>query len=342
LNQRTIPLRDLDEERTLFGNLDRNLHLLRRLYDVDAVSRGGLLTLSGEPRALADAAAAVTRALDLIRSDPQASAEDLERIFRGSRTSPGEGDDRTLRRLVEPRSPNQGRYLDAIEANVVTFAIGPAGSGKTYLAVAMAVAYMKAGLYRRLILCRPAVEAGESLGFLPGDLAAKINPYLRPLYDSLYDFLPPAQVQRYIEEDVIEVLPLAYMRGRTLDRAVVILDEAQNTTVGQMKMALTRLGEHSKMIVTGDVTQVDLPQPRESGLLRARRTLSGIEGVSFIHLSKADIVRHPVVAAIVKAYSREEESSRSASRHRLAGEARPEGLEQRPGADGSRRGDRSR
>ena len=317
LSQRTIPLQDHDEERVLFGNLDHNLHLLRKLFDVDAVSRGGVLKLSGDPANLEEAGRVVERILDLHRRGQELQGEDVERLLRGAVGvhvgEPG-GGPRPLRMLVDPRTENQARYIRAILDSTVTFAIGPAGSGKSFLAVAMAVSYLKCGAYRRIVLCRPAVEAGESLGFLPGDLAAKINPYLRPLYDALHDLLPHSQLKRYMDEGVVEILPLAYMRGRTLDHAVVILDEAQNCTVGQMKMALTRLGCASKMIVTGDITQVDLPRPDQSGLLGARRILTGIEGVAFIHLGKSDIVRHPVVAEIVRAYSRAEEGDRLRSR----------------------------
>lgn len=320
ISERSIPLRDLEEERLLFGNLDRNLHHLRRIHQIDAVSRGGVLKLSGEPAALERACDVVERALDAIRGPSETDAEQVERIMRSTAAGEQEQSGRP-RRLVEPRSNNQKRYLDAIESSVLTFAIGPAGTGKSFLAVAAALSYLQAGHYRKLVLCRPAVEAGERLGFLPGDLSAKINPYLRPLYDALQELLPRSRLTRYLEEEVVEILPLAYMRGRTLDRAVIILDEAQNCTMGQMKMALTRLGENSRMIVTGDITQVDLPQNAASGLVNARRILDGIEGISFVHLNKGDIVRHPVVSRIVRAFSREEERARNASRGRLKGEA---------------------
>lgn len=320
MSQRIIPLRDLDEERTLFGSLDRNIHLLRRLYKVEAVSRNGAMRLTGEPQALDDAGQVVEQALERIRAGRSLEPGEVERIFRKG------GDDEVhagtngdgVRHLVQPRTENQAKYLQAIREHVVTFGIGPAGTGKSFLAVAMAVTYLRDGTFRRIVLCRPAVEAGESLGFLPGDLAAKINPYLRPLYDALNELLPRGQLKRYLEEEVVEILPLAYMRGRTLDHAMIILDEAQNCTNTQMKMALTRLGNHSKMVVTGDLTQVDLPVNKTSGLLTARRILAGIEGVEFVHLHKEDIVRHPVVAEIVRAYGREEESDRAGALARLA------------------------
>lgn len=324
MSERTVAFRNLDEERALFGSLDRNLHLLRRLYRVDAVSRGGVLTLAGDPGSIEEAGQVVEDALVAIRSGRPVDSDDVERIFRrGAAASEPQSEEGPVRPLVEPRTKNQMRYVEAIDTHTVTFGIGPAGTGKSYLAVAMAAAYLKRGLFRRVVLCRPAVEAGENLGFLPGDLTAKITPYLRPLYDALHALVPRQQLEKYMESGVIEILPLAYMRGRTLEHAVVILDEAQNCTDGQMKMALTRIGRHSKMIVTGDMTQIDLPGRVGSGLVTARRILSGIEGVAFVHMSKADVMRHPVVAEIVRAYSRHEEgSARLSALDRLQGTER--------------------
>ena len=320
MSERTISFRSLDEERQLFGSLDRNLHLLRRLYHVDAVSRGGVLTLSGEPGSVEEASTVVEEALGVIRSGKPLDSDGVEQIFRrgagDSHDADGEG---VVRPSVEPRTKNQARYLEAIETHTVTFGVGPAGTGKSYLAVAMAAAYLQRGMFRRVVLCRPAVEAGENLGFLPGDLTAKITPYLRPLYDALHSLVSRQALERYLESGVIEILPLAYMRGRTLDHAVIILDEAQNCTNGQMKMALTRLGRHSKMIVTGDMTQVDLPGRLQSGLITARRILQGIESIEFIHFSKADVMRNAVVAEVVRAYNKfEEGDSRSAAADRIA------------------------
>ncbi|MBM4035178.1 MAG: PhoH family protein [Planctomycetes bacterium] len=206
---------------------------------------------------------------------------------------------------VTPRSKGQAAYLEAIRTHDIVFAIGPAGTGKTYLAVAMALSALRNGRVKKLILARPAVEAGEKLGFLPGDLEEKVNPYLRPLYDALNDMLDFAQVRKYVERDVIEVVPLAFMRGRTLNHAFVILDEAQNTTVGQMMMFLTRLGNRSQGVITGDITQVDLPPDELSGLVHAERILAAIEGIAFVHLTKGDIVRHRLVQEIVAAYERD-------------------------------------
>ncbi|MCB9846094.1 MAG: PhoH family protein [Phycisphaeraceae bacterium] len=205
-------------------------------------------------------------------------------------------------RRIESRSPNQEAYLEAIRTNDLVFAIGPAGTGKTYLAVAAAVHMLKADLVRRIVLVRPAVEAGEKLGFLPGDLVEKVNPYLRPLLDSLHDMIDYGTLRRFMGSDVIEIAPLAFMRGRTLNNAAIILDEAQNSTAGQMKMFLTRMGNGSKMIVTGDVTQIDLEDPTQSGLVDAARRLRRVSGVSFVTLDRADVVRHPLVQRIVEAY----------------------------------------
>ena len=347
MNQRVIPLRDLDEERALFGALDRNLHLLRRTYKVEAMSRGGAVRISGAPDAVAEAARALDRALERIRSGRAPHEADVEALFRrASEPEAAHGnvahqpaDGPGPKGMVEPRSENQARYMECIRNSTVTFGIGPAGTGKSYLAVACAVEFLRAGHFRRIVLCRPAVEAGESLGFLPGDLAAKINPYLRPLYDALNDVLPRGQLKRYMEEEIVEILPLAYMRGRTLESSIIILDEAQNCTNTQMKMALTRLGARSRMIVTGDVTQVDLPFNKASGLISGRRILEGIAGIEFVHLTRADIVRHPVVAQIVHAYAREDEiRAQEAAGHALNSEHGPEGHARPHEAHGPRTG----
>ena len=207
-----------------------------------------------------------------------------------------------VKRMVQPRSPNQRKYVEAIETNDMVFGIGPAGTGKTYLAVAMAVSALMAKKVSRIILVRPAVEAGERLGFLPGSLQEKVDPYLRPLYDALYDLLEPAKVDKMLETNVIEVAPLAFMRGRTLNEAFIIMDEAQNTTNEQMKMFLTRLGNASKAVITGDLTQIDLPNPKKSGLFEALHVLEGVEGIKFCHFEDVDVVRHQLVQRIVRAY----------------------------------------
>ena len=220
----------------------------------------------------------------------------------------------SARRTVVPKSPNQRSYLDAIRSHDLVFGVGPAGTGKTYLAVAMAVALLNEQRVKRIILARPAVEAGERLGFLPGDIAAKVDPYLRPLYDALYDLLEPDRAEQLLERGSIEVAPLAFMRGRTLNSSFVILDEAQNTTSEQMKMFLTRIGFESKAVVTGDITQVDLPYNKISGLVEAIQVVEGIAGVEFVRFDETDVVRHPLVQRIIRAYDRHETSRRAESR----------------------------
>ncbi len=257
-----------------------------------------LLVLMGEGQPLDEDR--VRRVVDLVKArvpHPAAVFTDGVSVGRG--------------KMVRPKSLNQKIYLDAIRADTVVFAIGPAGTGKTYLAMALAVEALTSGAVSRIILTRPAVEAGERLGFLPGDVAAKVDPYLRPLYDALYDILGPDETQRLVERGTIEIAPLAYMRGRTLNDAFVVLDEAQNTSPEQMKMFLTRLGFNSKMVVTGDITQVDLPSGRGSGLRQVRLVLRGIEGMGFIELTSDDVVRHRIVASIIEAYRRYEEEAKS-------------------------------
>jgi phosphate starvation-inducible PhoH-like protein len=232
--------------------------------------------------------------LKMVVSDPTVTLRGL--VESGKQRNAG------VKRMVSPRSPNQRRYVEAIEANDMTFGIGPAGTGKTYLAVAMAVSALLAKKVSRIILVRPAVEAGERLGFLPGSLQEKVDPYLRPLYDALYDLLDPVKVDKMLETNVIEVAPLAFMRGRTLNDAFIIMDEAQNTTNEQMKMFLTRLGNASKCVITGDLTQIDLPNPKKSGLYEALRVLDGVEGIRFVHFEDVDVVRHQLVQRIVRAY----------------------------------------
>jgi len=274
-----------------------------------------MLHLDGEDATVDKAFRAVKGMLRIIRKTQQLEVLDVDRILdsltteehdapeigRSRRAESATGDTLVAGR-VAPQTSGQQRYLDEIRKYDVVFAIGPAGTGKTYLAVAAAIEALAANKVNRIVLVRPAVEAGERLGFLPGDLQEKVNPYLRPLYDALHDMLNPHQVARYIERGVIEIAPLAFMRGRTLNNAFVILDEAQNTTPKQMKMFLTRLGRDARAVITGDVTQVDLPDGDLSGLAHARDVLRGVEGVSFVILEKQDIVRHPLVQRIVSAY----------------------------------------
>ncbi len=295
----------------LFGSYDENLKHLESLFNVRIRTHGHELLVEGdEPNIgrvdlvvgqLASlmrdgfklAAADVKMAADLVARDEAVDLRD--HFLKGSLTPAG-------KRRVAPKSANQRKYLDAIEQHDIVFGIGPAGTGKTYLAMAQAVAFLVAKKVTRIILARPAVEAGEKLGFLPGDLQEKVNPYLRPLYDALYDMLDVDRVARYLERGTIEIAPIAFMRGRTLNDSFVILDEAQNTTSEQMKMFLTRLGFGAKAVITGDVTQIDLPTGRMSGLVEAMKVVGHVEGISFVHFDDRDVVRHKLVQQIVKAY----------------------------------------
>jgi phosphate starvation-inducible PhoH-like protein len=256
----------------------------RVFQDFEALRKQGVNPHNGELNGM----------LRLVVTDPLTTLRSL--ADSGKQRSAG------VKRTVQPRSINQRKYVEAIEQNDMTFGVGPAGTGKTYLAVAMAVAAINAKKVSRIVLVRPAVEAGERLGFLPGTPQDKVDPYLRPLYDALYDLLEPDKVDKMLEKNVIEVAPLAFMRGRTLNDAFIIMDEAQNTTVEQMKMFLTRLGNHSKAVITGDITQIDLPNPRKSGLLDAINVLNGVEGIHFCHFEDCDVVRHALVQRIVRAY----------------------------------------
>ena len=294
---------------SLYGKNDENLRLLRSKLRAKVVARGDELRLLGEEPDVKEAADTFRNLLQVIRSGSELSLSELEfGDVVGSETEAGmdpamNGEDvPRLPGRAKPKTAGQRRYVQAIAANPITFGLGPAGTGKTYLAVAMAVEALAANKVKRIILTRPAVEAGERLGFLPGDLQAKIDPYLRPLYDALYDMLPADRSERLLEQGTIEVAPLAFMRGRTLNDAFIILDEAQNTTGEQMKMFLTRMGFNSKVVVTGDTTQTDLPGSVQSGLKVAQSILRDIEGIKFIEFSKADVVRHPLVAQIILAY----------------------------------------
>ena len=292
----------------LAGSGDSVLRALRDRTTSKVHLRGNLLTLEGEEAEMDQAAKLVEEMVDLIENGHDVEPDTLDSVTDAIQSSRRSSDvledvvwhNRNTR--VAPKTVNQKLYVDSIRENTVTFGIGPAGTGKTFLAVAMAAAALVEGDVRRIILTRPAVEAGESLGFLPGDLQAKVDPYLRPLFDALYDMLDPDRVNGYFDRGVIEVAPLAFMRGRTLNDAFVILDEAQNTTPEQMKMFLTRLGFNSKMVVTGDVTQIDLPKERKSGLVVVREILDGIEDVCFVRFGGSDVVRHRLVQRIVAAY----------------------------------------
>ncbi len=301
-----MKLRSPAEAISLFGPGDENLKLLRHKLGAKVIARGDELRLQGEAQAVATAERAFKRLLSSVRRGEKISLTELEHrdIVELAEAEP-EGGAPASARLpgrARPKTAGQRRYVTAISRCEITFGIGPAGTGKTYLAVAMAVQALKEKRVKRIILTRPAVEAGERLGFLPGDLQAKIDPYLRPLYDALYDMLEGERIERHTESGAIEVAPLAFMRGRSLNDAFIILDEAQNTTPEQMKMFLTRMGFNSTVVVTGDITQTDLPGKMQSGLNVAERILKGIEGIEFVTFNEGDVVRHPLVARIVKAY----------------------------------------
>jgi phosphate starvation-inducible PhoH-like protein len=307
-----VDLRDNDVALGVSGNHAENLKAIERRLGVRVGQRGTELHLSGPADAVASAVRLVEQLENIHRAGQPVGREDVEQGLKmlGRTASPEQGLDSLVLgpvlsragRNVAPKSLAQKRYVDAIRRYDIVFGIGPAGTGKTYLAMAMAVAALQARSVKRIILARPAVEAGEKLGFLPGDLAEKVNPYLRPLYDALHDMMDTGRAAQLVEQGTVEVAPLAFMRGRTLNDAFVILDEAQNTTSEQMKMFLTRLGYGSKAVITGDVTQIDLPIARQSGLVEAMKVVGNVEGIAFIHFDEKDVVRHPLVQQIVKAY----------------------------------------
>jgi phosphate starvation-inducible PhoH-like protein len=302
---------------TLFGTRDENLHVLEDGLNITIDLRSESIELEGAARDVARAEQLFNDYEHLQRSGFTFNNGDLNSMLRVLVSDPSvslrslaeAGKQRSFggRRTVQPKSLNQRRYLEAIEKHDMVFGIGPAGTGKTYLAVAMAISALLAKRVNRIILARPAVEAGERLGFLPGTLQEKIDPYLRPLYDALYDMLDPEKVDRYLEKNVIEIAPIAFMRGRTLNDSFVILDEAQNTTSEQMKMFVTRLGFNSKAVITGDITQIDLPSARRSGLLEAIDILKNVEGLSFVYFDQGDVVRHHLVQRIIQAYDEHKE-----------------------------------
>src|SRR5438445_6495228 len=295
----------------LFGTRDENLHVLEDGLNLNIDLRSNAVELEGTPRDVARAEQVFSDYDQLQRSGHTFNNGDLNSMLRVLMADPKAtlrslaeaGRQRSFgRRTVQPKSVNQRHYLDTIESHDMVFGIGPAGTGKTYLAVAMAISALMSKRVNRIILARPAVEAGERLGFLPGTLQEKIDPYLRPLYDALYDMLDPEKVDRYLEKNVIEIAPIAFMRGRTLNDSFVILDEAQNTTSEQMKMFVTRLGFNSKAVITGDITQIDLPSARRSGLLEAADVLKKVEGLTFVYFDEGDVVRHHLVQRIIRAY----------------------------------------
>jgi phosphate starvation-inducible PhoH-like protein len=293
----------------LSGVNDANLVELSRVAGVKVLLRGDTLTLQGTPDAVTKAASIAQRMIDTARQRGDLDPDDVMRLADESPSDGNGGGDSTrialpgVRRVIQAKTSGQAEYMQKIVDHDIVVGIGPAGTGKTYLAVAAAVDALARKRVKRIVLARPAVEAGESLGFLPGDMQAKVDPYLRPLYDALDDMMPAERVQRALETRIIEIAPLAFMRGRTLGDAFVILDEAQNATNLQMKMFLTRLGVNSKIVITGDKTQIDLPKREESGLMQVERILPGIEGIAFHYFTEADVVRHRLVREIIKAYA---------------------------------------
>src|SRR5688572_11134608 len=319
MTETTIPLVDSHRALSLFGARDQHLRTIRETLGVSITHRDGEIRVTGEEAAVAQAKAALSQLSTQLDAEGVITVDYVSDVLgqvtgkqNGAAITAGAIDVVAPRRIT-PRTQGQARYIQSIREHDITFAVGPAGTGKTYLAVAVAVEALKHHHIRKIVLVRPAVEAGESLGFLPGDLHAKINPYLRPLLDALHEMMDYDAMKRYMEQDVIEVVPLAYMRGRTLNESFIILDEGQNTTIAQMKMFLTRMGLGSKIVISGDTTQIDLPRPSASGLIDALARLRDIEGVSIVQLNKSDIVRHKLVQEIVRAY---EDDARPARKSR--------------------------
>lgn len=318
--EQTVNMERVEGAMDIFGSFDENIKIIERELDVAVVNRDGSLRVSGEGENVMYAVKTVEGLLELSgRGEPineQNVRYVLQLVKSGHEDKIGEVARDVLcvtakGKPIKPKTLGQKRYVDAIKKSTITLGIGPAGTGKTYLAVAAAVAAFRGGQVNRIILTRPAVEAGERLGFLPGDLQSKVDPYLRPLYDALFDMLGPDTYNKYLERGNIEVAPLAYMRGRTLDDSFIILDEAQNTSREQMKMFLTRMGFGSKIVITGDVTQIDLPADKVSGLREAMRVLNGVEDISICKLNGADVVRHVIVQRIIKAYEEDEHRRKS-------------------------------
>ncbi len=297
----------------MFGSNDSNLKKIEKKFNARIIARGSEITVIGEQNEIQSIERLFVELIKILEKNDHISENDLMtviEILRSGKNTIEKPEDLssviiyTKNGYVKPKTEGQKRYYLSAYKNDIVFAIGPAGTGKTYLAVAIALAHLRDNLVEKLVLARPAVEAGESLGFLPGDLREKIDPYLKPLHDALFDMVIPAKLKKYMENGTIEIVPLAYMRGRTLNNAFVILDEAQNTYPNQMKMFLTRLGINSKAIITGDITQVDLPDKKQSGLIQIQKILSSIEGIDYVYLSDRDVVRHRLVREIIKAYDK--------------------------------------
>jgi len=309
--EKRVLLKNNAEALSICGLFDQHLRKIEENFEVDIIPRGNEVVISGSEKEVGRVASLFDRLLEILRKNGRLNEQDLNYVINLTK----EGKERSLDELlgesllvtprgkqIKPKTLGQRQYVQSVAVNGIVFAIGPAGTGKTYLALAMAVAAFKNREVHRIILTRPAVEAGEKLGFLPGDLQEKVDPYLRPLYDALFDILGGETFAKYMDKGLIEVAPLAYMRGRTLDDSFVILDEAQNTTTEQMKMFLTRLGIGSKAVVTGDITQIDLPPGKQSGLQQVRQILKGIPGIDFVYLTEKDVVRHELVQKIIEAY----------------------------------------
>ncbi|MXW22445.1 MAG: PhoH family protein [Candidatus Dadabacteria bacterium] len=309
---RELELENIEAVKVLYGELNSNLKEIENEFDISIHTRGNKITLKGDEERTAEAGMLMGQMYSLIEKGYVLQPSDIKiakRLLNQKDASLEEIFLDTVcisvrKKIISPKTINQKLYIDAIRRNDMVFGIGPAGTGKTYLAMAMAVSAFTNKKVNRIVLARPAVEAGEKLGFLPGDLQEKVNPYLRPLFDALYDMMEFEKANRLIEKNMIEIVPIAYMRGRTLNDAFIILDEAQNTTAIQMKMFLTRLGFGSKAVITGDITQIDLAREQNSGLIEAMNILSGIKGIDFVHFSKTDVIRHPLVMKIIDAYEK--------------------------------------
>ena len=323
MTEQLISVERMDHVLALFGNFDTNIKLVEEKYGVKIILRGTDIKVTGEPERVISASKAIEALISLLNSGEALNDQNIHYVM----DLVDEGQEQKVSQLsddvvcitakgrpLKAKTFGQKKYLEAIKNNTITFGVGPAGTGKTYLAVAMAVRAFRAHDINRIILTRPAVEAGEKLGFLPGDLQNKVDPYLRPLYDALFDMLGAENYQRYLERGNIEVAPLAYMRGRTLDDSFIILDEAQNTTPEQMKMLLTRLGQNSKAVITGDVTQIDL-QDKKSGLVEAVKVLRNINGIEEVRLTDKDVVRHRLIQEIIKAYEKYYQNPRKNDRY---------------------------
>ena len=315
MTESTITLDSREEALLLFGSRDAYLREIKNALGAQVVGRGDQILVKGSDDQLALAERIFAQLRQMLRQQGALTMEEVKTVLEvvlhgGTRVGPVGEKVVEGGRFVKPRTDGQARYVKAMKDHDLTVCVGPAGTGKTYLAVGIAVSMLRQALVKKIVLCRPAVEAGERLGFLPGDMIAKVNPYLRPLFDALNDMMEREQVKLYMENDIIEIVPLAYMRGRTLNQAVIILDEGQNTTIAQMKMFLTRMGHGSKIIVTGDITQIDLPKETRSGLIDAVQRLKNIERIAVVHLGESDIVRNPLVQLILRAYDEDSKPRR--------------------------------